>query len=96
VSNTHADTQCGLKAFSADAARDIFGAARIDGFAFDVELFLVAERRGWSVVEIAVEASGSDGSTVRLRSQVSRMVRDLLRLRRWLRAGVYDRSEVRR
>jgi len=32
------DTQCGFKLFTREAARDLFGKATVDGFAFDVEI----------------------------------------------------------
>ena len=38
------DTQCGLKAFRSDVARRLFAASTLNGFAFDVELFHLAER----------------------------------------------------
>ncbi|MEE1565701.1 MAG: glycosyltransferase, partial [Acidimicrobiales bacterium] len=49
------DTQCGLKAFRADAARALFDASRLDGFAFDVELFHLAERWRLPLAEVPVE-----------------------------------------
>lgn len=48
------DTQCGFKCFTQEAARQIFSLARIDGFAFDVEVLLIALRLGYSVKEIPV------------------------------------------
>src|SRR5262249_51633519 len=36
------DTQCGFKLFSADAAREAFSVARLDGFSFDVEALFIA------------------------------------------------------
>ncbi|MGH9285219.1 MAG: glycosyltransferase, partial [Acidimicrobiales bacterium] len=81
------DTQCGLKAFRADAAARLFAGGRIDGFAFDVELFHLAERYGFSLVEVPVEVTNSPRSTVRVAAQGWRMVRDLLRLRRWAVRG---------
>ena len=36
------DTQCGFKLFTRDAARDLFGRATVDGFAFDVEVLWLA------------------------------------------------------
>jgi glycosyltransferase involved in cell wall biosynthesis len=85
------DTQCGLKAFSADAARALFPEARIDGFAFDVELLHLAELNGLRVLEVPVRVSNSVTSTVRVGRDSYRMVRDILRVRRWSRAGVYSR-----
>src|SRR5207245_9274583 len=43
------DSQCGFKAFRADAARAIFSRQRIDGFGFDVEVPYLARRLGFSV-----------------------------------------------
>src|SRR5438874_10130177 len=45
------DTQCGFKAFRIDVCRPIFEAARIDGFAFDVELLYLAQRAGLRIRE---------------------------------------------
>ena len=48
------DTQCGLKAFRSDVAQLLFSKARIDGFAFDVELFHLVERYRLSLAEVPV------------------------------------------
>ena len=48
------DTQCGFKLFRADAARECFAAAVLDGFSFDVEALFIARRRGRRVAEIPV------------------------------------------
>src|SRR5207247_8887177 len=48
------DSQCGFKAFTAAAAADLFGRQRTEGFAFDVELLLLAQRAGYRVDEVAV------------------------------------------
>jgi glycosyltransferase involved in cell wall biosynthesis len=79
---TWRDTQCGLKGFSQEAARLLFAEARVDGFAFDVELLLLADRHRLEVCEIPVALESSAGSTVRLGTDALTMVRDLLALRR--------------
>ncbi len=84
------DTQCGLKAFRADAARLLFSRSRLDGFAFDVELFHLSERYGLRVKEEPVELANSEVSTVHVAVDALRMVRDLLKIRRWSHAGAYD------
>lgn len=48
------DTQCGFKLFRAEAARECFSAAVLDGFSFDVETLFIARRRGLRVAEIPV------------------------------------------
>ena len=84
------DTQCGLKAFSADAAQLLFSRGRLDGFAFDVELFYLAERYGLAVDEVPVELANTAASTVRLALDAARMLRDVVRIRRWAAAGCYE------
>ena len=83
------DTQCGLKAFRADAARALFGASKLDGFAFDVELFHLAERWRLTLAEVPVEVEHSDRSTVRALRDGVRLVADLFRVRQAARRGDY-------
>ena len=84
------DTQCGLKAFRSDAAEILFGGGRLDGFAFDVELFHLAERHRLSLTEVPVEVTNAERSTVHVVRDAARLVRDLIRVRAWAEAGVYD------
>ena len=87
------DTQCGLKAFRADVACDLFNASTLDGFAFDVELFHLAERWRLSLAEVPVEVEHSERSTVRVVRDGARLVTDLTRIRQRSRRGGYpDRS----
>jgi dolichyl-phosphate beta-glucosyltransferase len=58
------DTQCGFKLFRAAVADDLFGALRTDGFGFDVELVLRAERRGYRIAEVPVNWADQPGSKV--------------------------------
>jgi putative flippase GtrA len=90
------DTQCGLKAFRADAARQVFGRTRLDGFAFDVEVLHLVERDRLSMTEVPVTVAHDERSTVHVRRAAVDMVRDLLRVRRWSADGLYDldRREV--
>jgi dolichyl-phosphate beta-glucosyltransferase len=88
------DTQCGIKAFRSDAARLMFGRARIDRFAFDVELFHLAERYRLSLTEVPVSLANSSSSTVRVGLDALRVLRDIFRIRRWASRGVYDLTEA--
>jgi glycosyltransferase involved in cell wall biosynthesis len=83
------DTQCGLKAFDADAARVIFERSKVDRFAFDVEVFLIAETKGLKVEEVPVSIVNSSRSTVHVVRETARLVRDLFRIRRWSKQGAY-------
>jgi hypothetical protein len=84
------DTQCGLKAMRSDVARVVFGHSRIDGFAFDVEVFHLVERYRLSLLEVPVEVVNSTRSTVHVVRDAGRLVRDLFRIRRWGRIGRYE------
>jgi hypothetical protein len=86
------DTPCGLKAFRGEVARNFAEALCVDGFAFDVELFCLAEQAQLVVAEVPVTPTADDASTVRLTKHVPEMVRDLLRIRRRLRAGRYRQA----
>ncbi len=86
----YADTQCGIKAFRSDVARALFSRARLDGFAFDVELFSLVERYHLSLTEEPVTVANTRRSTVRVVQDAARMVRDLFRVRRWSLEGAYD------
>lgn len=76
------DTQCGCKAFRADAGRVVMGAGTIDGFAFDIEVLHLVERYGLSMIELPVEVVNSDTSTVRALRDGAGVLLDILRIRR--------------
>ncbi len=49
------DAQCGFKAVRADAARRLLPAVRDDGWFFDTELLVVAQREGMRIHEVPVD-----------------------------------------
>ena len=75
------DTQCGFKAFRLDVCRPILEAARIDGFAFDVELIYLAQRAGLRIREVPVRWNDSTGSKVRFFHDSLRMLHEVITLR---------------
>lgn len=87
------DTQCGLKAFRSDVARLIFSRTRIDGFAFDIEVFALIERFRLALLEVPVTVENSERSTVRVVRDASRLVRDLFRIRANARSGLYESDQ---
>jgi len=82
------DTQCGFKAFTADAAEAIFSRQKLDGFSFDVEILYLAKELGLNTVEIPVRWVNEPNSKVRILLDPMKMFRDLLRIRR-LHAGEF-------
>src|SRR5213595_311012 len=69
------DTQCGFKAFRLEACRPILEAARIEGFAFDVELLYLAHRAGLRIREVPVRWNHAEGSKVSFFRDSLRMLR---------------------
>lgn len=84
------DTQCGFKLFTARAAHDLFSRMRMDGFSFDVELLLMARRRGYPVAEVPVNWTHVPGSRVNLVVDSARMAADLFVIRARALRGDYD------
>lgn len=46
------DTQCGLKAFRKNVAKDIFSKQTIKGFYFDPEILYIAKKQGYTIKEV--------------------------------------------
>lgn len=75
------DTQCGFKAFRREAAREIFSRQTVDGFAFDVEVLLLARALGYGVADLPVRWENSPDSKVHIVRDSARMLWDTLRMR---------------
>lgn len=71
------DSQCGCKAFSKAAARAIFSNAEVNGFAFDFEVLLLAEKLGLSVGEFPVKVINHRASKVHLIADATRMLKEV-------------------
>ena len=69
-------------------------ASTLDGFAFDVELFHLAERWRLSLAEVPVEVENSERSSVQLLRDGIRLVVDLVRVRQRARNGDYPEAPV--
>jgi len=79
------DTQCGFKLFPGDLARSLAAAQKIDGFAFDVELLVLARHWGYRIHEVGVHWQHVEASRVLAIRHSSQMLRDALWLW-WRRA----------
>ncbi len=75
------DTQCGFKAFTAEAAVACFEPLRTLRFGFDAEVLLRARRKGWTVAEVPVRWEHKEDSRVSAMRDSVGVLYDLLRLR---------------
>ena len=74
------DTQCGFKLFEQSTTRELFELQRIEGFAYDAELCVIADRLGLSVSEIPVRWVNNEDTRVTLFGSSLQMALDLLRI----------------
>lgn len=88
------DTQCGFKLFRAPVAHDLFSRMRMNGFSFDVELLVMAARRGYRVAEVPVNWVHQPGSKIRLTVDSLKMAVDLFRIRGHCLSGEYETPHV--
>jgi glycosyltransferase involved in cell wall biosynthesis len=76
------DAQCGFKALRADAARLLVPLVRDDGWFFDTELLLLAQRHGFRIHEVPVDWVEDLDSRVDLLPTIRDDLRGLWRVRR--------------
>lgn len=75
------DTQCGFKLFAGDIARELFGKAKVERFAFDVEILALAKQAGYRIQEVPVRWRNAPGSKVNPLIDSPQMLFDLCRIR---------------
>jgi dolichyl-phosphate beta-glucosyltransferase len=83
-----ADTQCGFKFFHGDVARRLFALQQIDGYMYDVEILLLAQYLGYRVCEVPIRWRDDGDTRLEMVRGNLRNLRDILRLRRRVRAAV--------
>jgi dolichyl-phosphate beta-glucosyltransferase len=83
------DTQCGFKCFTKKAAEKIFQKCRINRFAFDPEILVIAKKLGYKIKEIPLYWKNDPESKVKFKS-IFKIALDLIKIRWNLIAGKYD------
>ncbi|MBA3460184.1 MAG: glycosyltransferase family 2 protein [Deltaproteobacteria bacterium] len=86
------DTQCGFKAFTAEAARNLFASATIDGWAFDLEILALARRRGFAIEEVGVEWKDDNRSRINPLKDMWKVIREALIIRKNIKSGLYNKK----
>ncbi len=83
------DTQCGFKCFTKKAAEDVFPKCKINRFAFDPEMLIIAKKLGYKIKEIPIVWENDLESKVKFKGMV-KMGLDLLKIRLNLIRRIYD------
>ena len=78
------DAQCGFKAISLRAARAVLPLVADNGWFFDTEMLVLANRLGYRILEVPVHWTEDRDTRVNLLDTARRDVQGLLRLRRCL------------
>lgn len=80
----HSDSQCGFKCMKREAGHAIFSRCAINGFAFDLEVLLLAEKAGFTVTELPVRIINHRESESKVNpiKDTFRMLRDVRRMKK--------------
>jgi dolichyl-phosphate beta-glucosyltransferase len=79
------DTQCGFKVYRGDVARELYGKCLTDGFMFDIEILLRAQKKGYRIAEFPVLWCSDHDSRLRPLHASFRSLVELLAIKRSLR-----------
>jgi glycosyltransferase involved in cell wall biosynthesis len=77
-----ADTQCGFKAFTRDAAQTVFQLQTIERWGFDPEILFIAIKRGYRIVEVPVSWAHDERTRMSYLKDGMQMLKELA-LVRW-------------
>jgi glycosyltransferase involved in cell wall biosynthesis len=83
------DTQCGFKCFRREIARELFSMNSINGWSFDVEVLYIARLKGYRIAEVPVNWYYGEKSKVRPVLDTWQMLREMVRIRRNGKRGLY-------
>jgi dolichyl-phosphate beta-glucosyltransferase len=84
------DTQCGFKMFNRKAADIILPRMHLDGFAFDVEMLIIAQVNRLRIAEVPVVWKNVLDSRVHPIRNSLEMIRDVLKVRHRLAMNLYS------
>ena len=76
------DSQCGCKAFKREAVSKIFPRCEVNGFAFDFEAILWANKLGMKIIEMPVKVINMGESKVSVIKDTIKMLRDLSKMKK--------------
>ena len=86
-----ADTQCGFKAFTRQAAQAVFQLQRIERWGFDPEILFIALKRGYSIREVPVTWGHDERSRISYLRDGLKMLEEIVFIRWNALTGVYNK-----
>ncbi len=79
------DTQCGFKMYKGDVARHLYGEAITNGFSFDIEIIMRAQKEGYRIREFPIDWTCDRDSRLSPTRSSWHVLSELLKIRRTLR-----------
>jgi len=76
------DTQCGFKIYKGDVARRLYGECITDGFTFDIEIIMRAQKEGYRIKEFPIDWTCDPDSRLSPTRSSWRVLSELLTIRR--------------
>jgi dolichyl-phosphate beta-glucosyltransferase len=84
------DTQCGFKIYRGDVARHLYGECITDGFTFDIEIIMRAQKEGFKIKEFPIDWTCDPDSRLSPTRSSWQVLSELLRIRRVLSKNKND------
>jgi dolichyl-phosphate beta-glucosyltransferase len=84
VPSEFTDTQCGFKIYKGDVARHLYGECITDGFIFDVEIILRAQKEGYRIKEFPIDWTCDRDSRLSPTRSIWRVLSELITIKRAL------------
>ncbi len=88
------DAQCGFKALTRDVVEAIVPQIKDQGWFFDTELLVLAEKQGYSIKDIPVVWNEDDDSRVKILRTAWEDIKGVFRLRKFLWSKEFMRATV--
>jgi dolichyl-phosphate beta-glucosyltransferase len=76
------DTQCGFKIYRGEVARSLYSQCFTDGFMFDVEIIMRAQKRGYKIKEFPLDWTCDRDSRVSPTRNLGRVLIELISIKR--------------
>ncbi len=78
------DTQCGFKIYRGDVARHLYGECITDGFTFDIEIIMRAQKEGYRIKEFPIDWTCDRDSRLSPTRSSWHVFRELITIKRTL------------
>lgn len=76
------DTQCGFKIYKGDIARELYSLCQSDGFMFDIEIIIRAQKKGYRIKEFGIRWTCDPDSRLSLAKTLWPVIAELTAIKR--------------